>query len=354
MRLRRQIIAVCLLAVWLAPSARAVKIADITRLAGERSNTLTGLGLVVGLKGSGDGGAFLPAIKPLAAMLAKFSNPATVQELSAANNVAIVMLTVTLPERGVRDGDRLDVYVTSIGAAKSLEGGRLFISPLQGPIAGSGIFAMAEGQVTIENPKFTTNGIVKRGAVMEADLPSRVIENGRITLILNDPAANWTTASAIARIINDSEASGEVPLATAVDAKNIVVVIPPGERERPDSFISRVRLLPVQILQSEARVRINERTGTIIMTGDVEISPVVISHKGLTISTVNPAPAPSPRAPITTEKSAIALDTTRQGGAKLQELVDAMDLIKVAAEDRVIIVKELHKLGYLHAQLILE
>src|SRR5438132_7071668 len=111
-------------------SALAVKIADITRIGGQRTNILTGLGLVYGLKGTGDGGDFMPAIKPLASMLGKFADPATVQELSKVQNVALVSITATIPANGVRDGDKIDVYVTSLGAAGSLKGGRLFVTPL--------------------------------------------------------------------------------------------------------------------------------------------------------------------------------------------------------------------------------
>src|SRR5437870_13069085 len=114
--------------------ALAAKIADITRISGQRTNVLTGLGLVYGLKGTGDGGDFLPAIKPLASMLGKFADPATVQELQKVQNVALVSITATIPGNGVRDGDRLDVFVTSLGAATSLRGGRLFVTPLQGPL----------------------------------------------------------------------------------------------------------------------------------------------------------------------------------------------------------------------------
>src|SRR5437870_6014173 len=110
--------------------ALAAKIADITRISGQRTNVLTGLGLVYGLKGTGDGGDFLPAIKPLASMLGKFSDPTTVKELSNVANVALVSLTATVPGNGVRDGDHLDVYITSLGAAKSLKGGRLFVTPM--------------------------------------------------------------------------------------------------------------------------------------------------------------------------------------------------------------------------------
>jgi flagellar P-ring protein precursor FlgI len=226
---------------------------------------------------------------------------------------------------------------------------------MQGPIPGSGIFALSEGPLTLEDPSTPTVGVVKGGCVMEADLPAKYIENGKFTLILEDPAASWTTASTIAKIIIDAGDGdvGEV-LAVAVDPKNVVVTIPRSERDRPDSFISRVQRLPVPMLPTEARVTINDRTGTLIMTGDVEISPVVISHKGLTISTVAPPPVPTPRTPVVSEKNVIALDPQNQGGAKLQDLVNALDQLKVPADDRIAIVKELYKTGKLHAKLMVE
>ena len=339
-----------------ATPAFAVKVADITRLAGQRPNTLTGMGLVVGLKGTGDGGDFAPAINPLREMLAKFANPVTVRDLDNVKNIAVVLLTATVPANGVRDGDRIDVYVMSQGAAKSLKGGRLFVAPMTGPVPGSGIFALAEGPLVLEDPSTPTVGVVKGGAVMEVDLPAKYIENGRFTLILEDPSASWTMASTIAKNINELEGDGgeDDSIAVAVDPKNIVVTIPDAERDRPDSFISRVQQLPVRLMPAEARVQINERTGTLIVTGDVEISPVVISHKGLTISTTEPRPVPTPRFPLTTTKDVVSLDTTAQGGAKLKDLVDALEQLKVPAEDRITIVKELYKTGMLHAKLIVE
>jgi flagellar P-ring protein precursor FlgI len=334
-------------------SALAVKIADITRMGGQRTNVLTGLGLVYGLKGTGDGGDFLPAIKPLASMLGKFADPATVQELQKVQNVALVSITATIPGNGVRDGDKLDVYVASIGAATTLRGGRLFVTPLQGPLPGSGIFALAQGPVSLEDPSTPTVAKIAGGAVMEADLPAHFVDNGRFTLIIEDPSASWNTASTIAKIINDAE--GDVGgAAVAVDPKNVIVSIPPSERQQPDSYISRVQSLPLPTISTEARVQINEREGTMIMTGDVEISPVVIIHKGLTISTLNPPIKPTERNPAIVTKEAIPVDTTNQGGAKLQDLVNALDAIKVPAPDRIAIVKELYKTGKLHAKLVTE
>ncbi|CAN5599180.1 flagellar basal body P-ring protein FlgI [soil metagenome] len=351
----RKVFLVLLLVIALPSASSAVKIADITRISGQRTNILTGLGLIYGLKGTGDGGDFQPAIRQLASMLAKFNDPSTVKELASAANVAVVSLTATVPSNGVRNGDHIDVYVTSIGGAGSLKGGRLFVTPMIGPRPGSGIFALSEGPLNIEDPSTPTVGVVKQGCVMEADLPAHYIDDrGVFTLIIDDPSASWTMASTIAKIINDGLSDDGQLIATAVDPKQVVITIPPAERARPDGFISRVQLLPVTLMPSEARVQINDKSGTIIMTGDVEISPVVISHKGLTISTIAPAPVPTPRTPVVTEKDAIAIDTTAQGGAKLQELLNALDAIKVPAEDRIEIIKELHKTGKLHAKLIVE
>ena len=101
-------------------------------------------------------------------------------------------------------------------------------------------------------------------------------------------------------------------------------------------------------------VVINEKIGSLMMTGDVEISPVVIIHKGLTISTIDPTPVPTPRNPVVNTKEIVAIDTTNAGGGKLQDLVGALEQLKVPAEERITIVKELHKTGKLHAKLIVE
>lgn len=337
-----------------APHALAVKIADITRIGGQRTSVLTGLGLVYGLNGTGDGGDFAAAIKPLAGMLSKFSDPVTMDQLQKAQNVAVVGLVATIPPNGVRDGDHIDVRVMSLGAATSLKGGRLFVSPLQSPIPNGGIFALAEGSLTIEDPSDPNVAVVHGGAVMEADLPAKYIENGQFTFILDDPSASWTTASTIAKIINDAEGTNGEMLAVVIDPKNVLVTIPKIERDRPDSFISRVERLPVPMLPTEARVQINERTGTMIVTGDVEISPVVISHQGLTITTVMPPPVPTLRNPVIQTHDAVPLETVDQGGAKLQDLVNALEQLKVPANDRITIVEELYKTGKLHAKLIME
>jgi flagellar P-ring protein precursor FlgI len=347
-------------------SAFAVKIADITRMDGARTNVMTGMGLVIGLKGTGDGGSYLPAMKPLAEMLKKFADPSAIADLSNASNVAIVNVMATIPANGVRNGDHLDVRVLSNGAATSLKNGTLYMASMLGPkgepyvpidAKGNKLppipFALANGMLELDDLTAPTSGIVRGGAVMEVNLPAKYIDDaGRFQLIIDDPSASWTMSSTIAKLINESNDSGE-NIAVAIDPKNVVVQIPDSERAHPDGFISNVLRLPVPLLSSEARVLINDKTGTMIVTGDVEISPVVISQKGLTITTVNPPPVASARNPLISTRQQVTLDTTNQGGARLQDLAAAFDQLKVPSEDRISIIKALYDSGKLHGKLII-
>jgi len=351
------LIFVVILVLVLGATARAARVADVTRLGGQRTNVLTGMGLIIGLKGTGDGGKFMPAIEPLAQMLGRFSNQASLADLKDANNVAVVMLTVTVPQNGAREGDQFDVYVSSIGAASSLRGGRLFVTPMMGPnpnAAVGGLFGLSQGPVVIEDTSTPTVGVVRNGCVMEVDLPMMLIDsNSRFTLVIDDAAASWTLANTIAKVINSEGGEGS-QAAVAIDPKNIVVTIPPEERGTPDAYIARVQRLPIPMIPSEARVQINDRTGTIIITGDVEISPVIISHRGLTISTITPPAVATARTPVVTTRDMIAIDPQNSGGAKLRDLLVALDQLKVPAEERISILKELHKSGKLHAKLEVE
>lgn len=349
-------LAVVLVVALTASWAQAVKIADVTRIYGQQNNILTGVGLVYGLKGTGDGGDYMPAIRPLQAMLERYNNPATLAELSRGSNVALVTVTATLPSNGVRRGDRIDVFVMSMGAASSLRGGRLVFTPLTGRPGGP-VFGLAEGAIIIEDPSTPTTGLIKQGMIVEEDLQQPFIQGGKyLTLVVEDPAASWGLASTIAKLINDAEDAEDRLIARAIDPRTIEVEIPEPERERPDAFIARIQRLPLPIMPQEARVIINTRTSTIIVTGDVEISPVVVSYKGLTIQTVNPRPVPTPRTPVVTQQTAVPVEAggTAGGGARLQDLVTALEQLKVPAEDRINIVKDLHKSGKLHAKLVVD
>lgn len=349
----RHILAALVTLLAFAAPASATKIADVTRMAGQESAVLTGVGLVYGLKGTGDGGDYVPAIAKLQTMLEQFNTPATLGQLSKSSNVAIVTVTATLPSQGVRAGDRFDVYVTSMGAASSLRGGRLMVTPLT--IPGLETLGYADGALILEDASTPTGAIIKGGMIAQRDLVQPVIMQGKyIRFIIEESASSWGLASTIAKLINDAESPNGEVIAVASDPRTVNVVIPDSERLRPDAFIARVQRLPLPMLPQEARVVINTKTSTIIVTGDVEISPVVISYKGLTITTVLPKPVPTARTPQVTQQTSVPLETGQQGGAKLQDLVTALEQLKVPADDRINIVRELHKSGKLHAKLIVD
>ncbi len=333
-----------------ARSAEATRVGDITRLSNDRTNKLQAIGLVVGLKGTGDGGDFQPAIRPLAETLAKFSNTVSVAELTKVKNVALVSIEAEIPAN-VRSGDKFDVRVRSIGSSSSLKGGQLFICPMMGPIPTGDVFALASGPVVLEDPSNPVVGIVRSGGQMETDIPVEMIDpGGRFTLVIDAPSASWATASMIATVINGEEDGSTWAVAT--DQRNVVVTIPQSQREAPEIFIARVQGMPLPRVPVEARVTINDSTGTMILTGDVTISPVIITHNGLTISTRLPPLQPTERTPVVKTEEWVKVDPDAAGGAKLQDLLAALDQLKVPAKDKIAIVKQLHDTGKLHAKLI--
>jgi len=351
------------------------RVRDICRPLGERTNKLIGYGLVVGLKGTGDSGS-LAAVRPLREMLEKMGNPAEIQELIKAKNFANVVVTANLGRNGVREGDTVDVQVSSPLDAKSLEGGMLLYTPLGGAsYEADDIYAWAQGLVTIPNPKFPTVGVVKGGAVMEADIDFQYVDyesypvdrslprQAVLTLVLDDDQANWQTAKAVADIINEEAAvpgSSQADLMAGVDRmseptavcdnpKNIRVIIPPKQAGNPSSFISRIMNLPVDLPDPEATVVINENAGVIVITGNVEIAPVVVTVKGMTIRIIEPEPQPRPGQPAISQTEWSKFDTTDTSLVKLQLLIDALDQLNVPVQDKINAIYEINRAGALRA-----
>ena len=354
------ITAMLLLAVLLAIAldAQAVQVQDVVRIKGAESSRLVGMGLVVGLSGTGDGGKFQPAMRPLAAVIRRLMDSNTVAaELKDAKNVALVAIEANVPETGVREGDRIDVHVSAIGAAKSLEGGRLLMIPLTGPLPDSPVFAFASGPVTVDDTEIPTVGVVKQGAQMTRDIRAQFLnEYGQMTLVLTNETAGWPVAYAVADLVNQELAPDGAMIARAVDPKNVVVDVPMWERTDPAAFISRLLRAYVDLssINTGARVVINEKTKTIIVGADVQISPAVISHNGLTITTVTPSPEPTEEMPLASTNNFIGVDPDDRGGTRLKDLLASLQQLQVEADDRIAIVKELHRSGKLHAKLIIE
>jgi flagellar P-ring protein precursor FlgI len=338
-----------LILTMIAESAHGVKIADITHIQGQRGNSLMTIGLVVGLNGTGDGGKFMPAIKPLASFLNHMGDPViNAAELKDTKNVALVSVEAVIGENGAREGQTLDVTVSAIGSAKSLAGGRLMLTPLLGPNkADQTIYALARGPVVVD-PENPTTGLVKNGGTMEVDVINSYIQNNTLTLVINDSQASWSMASTIAMTINEavSVTHTQQQNAQAMDPKNVMVLIPQSEIRDPARFIAWIQSLPLLMPEKVAQVTINTRTGTIVSDGNVTISPVTISYKGITLSTDSLIKKLKEEA----EKKNQSFEAPEY--IDLNLLIDAMNALAIPVEDRISIIRELSRSGNLQGRLV--
>ena len=326
---------------------------DIVHLRGIRSNKLMATSLVVGLKKTGDGKS-LETQRSLVHMLRQFGHDGVTMHGINADNIALVHVTATIPPHGANEGDRLDVRVSSINGAKSLQGGRLVQCPMLGPLAaGPIVYALADGDVILDDPKNTTGGIIKGGAVMEENFEPTVLDDGKIVLVMDADHASWAIATTVAKIINEAEAEPGTYLATAMGRGRVVVTVPTAELAAPADFIARVLNLPVLMPDLKARVVINRRTGTIVITDDVRIDPVIFSQNGLTITTVSPRPKPTEENPkIDVSRFQVFAPGTAGGTTNAQNLVDAFNQLQVPVQDQIAAIYTLKRTGRLHAEVI--
>ena len=356
----RQLLLITLLTLATA-TAHALQVQDITRLKGAEGLPLVGVGLVVGLSGTGDE-EFGPAHRALAKMIATLQDDTTVVgELQDVDSVALVALHAKVSETGAATGDQMDVYVETLGTAESLEGGRLLLCPMKGPLSdlanppgtpGTGVYGFASGALYLEDPDDPTSAKVESGLHVTRDVyPTILNARGQLELIIDDANASWPVAKNLAALINGLAPLGQdVELARAVSPKLVIIEVPTPERLRPAAFISRI--LESYLHQSQvtagSTVVINERAQVIGIDGDVEITPTIIAVKGLTITRLLPDPLAEP---IPRDERFVALDPADAGGAKLKDLMDALNALDVPFEDQVNVLKTLHRMGNLHARL---
>lgn len=327
------------------------RVENICSVYGMKEIKLTGMGLVVGLDGTGDGGKNLPTIRSLAAALKHLNNPVVdLADLSAANNVALVMIEATIPASGIRKGQKLDCYVSSMLGAKSLRGGRLLVAPVATPEIGNGIGAgLCSGGIILEDELSQATGKIINGLVMERDFDLPFIDRRTrsITLLVDRHHAGFHTASEVARVINSefSFEAGNQQLAIAQGPGRVFIRIPKQYMESPVEFVAAVMEVGIDRPHQQARVVVNPKSQTVVVTGEVEISPVVISHKNLTVGVGNPAEGglPGGFVPITGEQG-------QQSTQRLQQLVEALNQLRVPTEDVISIIRELHRSGKLHAE----
>jgi flagellar P-ring protein precursor FlgI len=335
-----------------APTASAARLTlkSICRIKGQEENTIQGLGVIVGLKGTGDSASYLPTIRSVAKIMTIMGNTPSnaLADLKDTKNVALVLVSATIPAAGARQGDKIDCVVSSIGAAKSLAGGRLFLTPLIGPDPKHPrVYAFAEGAITLENPAMPNTGRIHEGCRLEEEFFHAFTKDNRITLVLDQNHADFQVSQDIADLINSQmgkQVGNRAPLAHALNQGNIVVDIPVQYRDDPVLFVSQVLSLPIMEPRTVPRVAINERTGTIVISGDVEIGSVAVTHKNLVIETGGQTAA----------RPFVGLDPLDPNSPKLKALVEALNAVHAPTEDIIEIIKGLDRDGKLHAPLIIE
>lgn len=343
-------------------NAEKVRIKDIVHIEGVRDNQIVGYGVVVGLQGTGDNSMSTQTTNQ--AMLANFGTVISNKNDIKLGNTAAVIVTATVPPFS-KNGDKLDVIVSSLADAKSLEGGVLVqtqllapngevIAVAQGPISTGGVNVQASGSRVKSG--VTTSGRVPGGAIVERDINTEIGNTSELRLILNSP--DFSTAARVAQVINENIAS-----AKAVDGGTISVLIPDRFNDDRIGFISLLENLTVSTGSGVAKVVINERTGTIVIGSDVKLLPAAVAHGSLTVtvSTRNEVSQPNEFSTGGTtqaiQNSTITVNKQPgrvieiPGNANLNELVRALNTIGVTPFDLISILQALKAAGSLQATL---
>ncbi len=361
-RLSIAIILILTIAATAASGQVAVRVKDLAHVDGVRSNQLVGYGLVVGLNNTGDSQQTLFTMQSVANLLQAFGVSSDGTKL-VVRNVAAVMVTADLPAF-CRPGDKIDVVVSSMGDATTLQGGTLLQSPLvaangkvyavaQGPISIGGFTAGGGGSSVKQN--HATVGRVPHGAIVEKATETTVTVNDTLDFSLDDQ--DFTTASRIAEAINDKYGVG---VASATDAANVAVKVPADQRSQVVDLISDIGDLSIEP-DATAKVVVDERTGTVAIGGSVRLSPIAISHGNLTVE-INKDYLVSQPEPLTNGKTVVAspkkVSTTEDRASlvllhpsTIDDLVKALNALKVTPRDIIAILQTIKQAGALHGEL---
>lgn len=352
----------------LAPLAHAERIKDMAHIQGVRTNQLIGYGLVVGLDSTGDQTSQAPfTVQSLNNMLAQLGITVPANVTPQLKNVAAVAVHAVLPAF-VKPGQTIDITINSIANAKSLRGGSLLVTPLRG-LDGQ-IYAIGQGNLIVsgfgvegsDGSKLTVNvpssGRIPNGATVERAVPSQLAQGDSITLNLNDP--DFTTATRVVASINKAVGEG---MATIVDAGSVRVQAPQDLTQRV-AFLSTLEELQAEPASASAKVIINSRTGTVVISSHVIVTPAAVSHGSLSVSIKEDQsvsqPGPFSKLGQTTviTNSTIKVDQGSdrmflfKPGVELDQIVRAVNDVGAAPGDLVAILEALKEAGALQAELI--
>ncbi len=365
-RTLRTALVAALMALCVPVSAGATsRIKDLANIEGVRQNQLIGYGLVVGLNGTGDTLNNIPFTKQsLQAMLERLGVNIRGQTLRTGN-VAAVMVTANLPAFGTQ-GTRMDITVSSLGDAKSLQGGVLLVTPLLG--ADGNVYAVGQGSVAIggfaaegEAAKIVrgvpTVGRIANGAIIEREIDFNLNRENQLRIALRNP--DFTTAKRVAAAINDYIG---VPTAEPLDPATIGLTVPQAYRGNVVKLLTDIEQLQVEPDQA-AKIVIDERSGIIVMGRDVRVSTVAVAQGNLTV-TISETPQVSQPGPFSRNGQTVTVPRTRIGvqedskklavvknGISLQQLVDGLNSLGIGPRDMIAILQAIKASGAIQADI---
>ncbi|MFQ5454941.1 MAG: flagellar basal body P-ring protein FlgI [Nitrospirota bacterium] len=354
---------IIIILIFCADDVLGVRIKDIADIKGIRYNQLLGYGLVVGLNGTGDKQGTEFTIQSVSAMLSKMGIVTDPDQIKV-KNIAAVMVTAKLPPF-IKAGSNIDVVVSSIGDASSLQGGTLLLTPLyapdnkvyavaQGPISVGGFIGSAGGNTVQKN--HPTVGKIMSGAIVEKEVEVDI--NNRDKLIITFHQQDFTTTFRISQAINRLLGKSN---ATPLDSGTIELLVPEQYKNRIVEMIALIEVLDIPV-DTPARIVVNERTGTIVMGENVRISTVAISHGNLTIQiktelqVSQPEPFSKgetvvlPQSNVEVKEQDAKLLLLKQG-VNIGEVVKALNAIGVTPRDLIAILQSIKAAGALHATL---
>ncbi len=323
-----------LIVILAAIHADAARLKDIASIRGVRENQLIGYGIVVGLKGTGDGKSEFTT-KSLVRLLDKLGVKLENQDISS-KNVAAVIISAQLPAFA-KAGNPLDITVSTVGDSSSLQGGTLLMSPLRA--ANDQVYAVAQGTVVISGDgkdMHTTSGRIPNGAIIEKDIQADFSNRKMFRLTLHNP--DFTTAARASLTIN-KELGGQY--ASSKDAGTIDIITPSAYENRGVELMATIEAIDINP-DGKAVVIINEKSGTVVIGDKVKVSRVAVSHGTLSVK----VGATTPGKKETEERVAI-LDS----GVSVGDLVQSLNKLGVTPKDLITILQSIKAAGALHGEL---